>query len=225
MEALIETDGTVVMDSTTWQVRVYCRVSLQPAPEMRSPLWKTTPGEYRAGRRRGTCKRGTATQVIPAENLVAAFSSDNAHATLLATVTSSDSAETMLGALEVGTDGVVLRTESPEEARRLAKVMQERHAATRPTFELHTAVVTRVEAAGVGDRVCVDTCSVLHPGEGLLVGSFARTMFLVHSECAESAYVASRPFRINAGPVHSYLVGGGGKTRYLSELCTGEQVR
>jgi 3-dehydroquinate synthase class II len=163
--------------------------------------------------------------VIPAENLVAAFSSDSTRATLLATVTTSDSAETMLGALEVGTDGVVLRTESPEEARRLAKVMQERHASDQPTLEMQTAVVTRVEAAGVGDRVCVDTCSVLHPGEGLLVGSFARTMFLVHSECAESAYVASRPFRINAGPVHSYLVGGGGKTRYLSELCTGEPVR
>lgn len=63
------------------------------------------------------------------------------------------------------------------------------------------------------------------PGEGLLVGSFARITFLVHSECAVSKYVGSRPFRVNAGPVHSYIVGGGGETRYLSELCTGKQVR
>lgn len=34
-----------------------------------------------------------------------------------------------------------------------------------------------------------------------MVGSFARALFLVHSECAESQYIASRPFRINAGPV------------------------
>ena len=40
-------------------------------------------------------------------------------------------------------------------------------------------------------------------GEGMLVGSFARSLFLVHSECAESRYIASRPFRVNAGPVRS----------------------
>lgn len=42
-------------------------------------------------------------------------------------------------------------------------------------------------------RVCVDMASLLVPGEGLLVGSFARALFLVHSECAESAYINSRP--------------------------------
>lgn len=44
-------------------------------------------------------------------------------------------------------------------------------------------------------------CSLLTMGEGMLVGSFARALFLVHSECAESRYIASRPFRVNAGPV------------------------
>lgn len=47
----------------------------------------------------------------------------------------------------------------------------------------------------------MDMASLLVPGEGLLVGSFARALFLVHSECAESAYINSRPFRVNAGPV------------------------
>lgn len=47
----------------------------------------------------------------------------------------------------------------------------------------------------------MDTASLLKPGEGLLVGNFARAMFLVHSECAQSAYISSRPFRVNAGPV------------------------
>ncbi len=50
-------------------------------------------------------------------------------------------------------------------------------------------------------RACVDLASLLVPGEGLAVGSFARGLFLVHSECAESAYISSRPFRVNAGPV------------------------
>jgi 3-dehydroquinate synthase class II len=36
---------------------------------------------------------------------------------------------------------------------------------------LEAAVVTRVEAAGVGDRVCVDMCALCTPGEGMLVGN------------------------------------------------------
>lgn len=40
----------------------------------------------------------------------------------------------------------------------------------------------RVTPVGMGDRVCVDLCSLLRPGEGMLVGSFARALFLVHSE-------------------------------------------
>jgi len=40
-----------------------------------------------------------------------------------------------------------------------------------------------------------------------------------------SALVPSRPFRINAGPVHSYvLMGDGSSTRYLSELTAGDEV-
>lgn len=39
----------------------------------------------------------------------------------------------------------------------------------------------------MGDRVCVDLCSLLRPGEGMLVGSFARALFLVHSEVGADA--------------------------------------
>ncbi|CAM8987627.1 unnamed protein product [Rhodiola kirilowii] len=64
----------------------------------------------------------------------------------------------------------------------------------------------------------------MRPGEGLLVGSYARGLFLVHSECLESNYIASRPFRVNAGPVHSYVAVPGGRTMYLSELKAGKEV-
>jgi hypothetical protein len=50
-------------------------------------------------------------------------------------------------------------------------------------------------------RVCVDLCTLMEPGSGLLVGSFARTLFLVQAECSETLYINSRPFRVNAGPV------------------------
>lgn len=53
----------------------------------------------------------------------------------------------------------------------------------------------------IGHRVAVDLCESMVPGEGLLVGSFALGLFLVHSECEESNYINSRPFRVNAGAV------------------------
>lgn len=103
-----------------------------------------------------------------------------------------------------------------------------------PVYE--EARVTRVEPVGMADRACVDLASALLPGEGLLVGCFARALFLAHSERDESAYIAARPFRVNAGPLAQYVLaqapgaggdgagGGGGRTAYLSELRCGQTV-
>ena len=65
---------------------------------------------------------------------------------------------------------------------------------------------------------------MMNVGDGMLVGSFASGLFLVHSETLESEYVASRPFRVNAGPVHAYVMTPENKTRYLSELEAGDEV-
>lgn len=43
-------------------------------------------------------------------------------------------------------------------------------------------------------------------------------------QCATSAYIGSRPFRVNAGPVHAYLQAPDERTSYLSELKTGSPV-
>ena len=64
----------------------------------------------------------------------------------------------------------------------------------------------------------------MEPGEGMLVGSYSKNLFLIHSETLESEYVASRPFRVNAGPVQAYVRVPGNKTRYLSEIETGDEV-
>ena len=49
-------------------------------------------------------------------------------------------------------------------------------------MHLEQARVVRVEPVGMGDRMCVDLCANMSPGEGMLVGNFCRTLFLVHSE-------------------------------------------
>lgn len=93
---------------------------------------------------------------------------------------------------------------------------------TRPFLE--PATITAVNDGGMGDRVCVDTTSLFRDGEGLLVGSTARSFCLVHAETLKAEYIQPRPFRVNAGAVHMYLFAPEGKTRYLSELAAGQPV-
>jgi 3-dehydroquinate synthase II len=61
-------------------------------------------------------------------------------------------------------------------------------------------------------------------GEGMLVGNTASGFFLIHSESIDNPYVASRPFRVNAGAVHAYTLTPGGKTKYLADLKAGDEV-
>lgn len=160
-------------------------------------------------------------QVIPAENMVAAFQGSGT--SIFAITKTARDAQVFFEALEKGMDGVVLHTNDMKVILEL-KAYLDRRVDSENAISLSTATVTRLEVKGMGDRVCVDLCSLLCPGEGLLVGSFARGLFLVHSECLESSYIASRPFRVNAGPVHAYVAIPGGKTSYLSEIRTGNEV-
>ena len=85
--------------------------------------------------------------------------------------------------------------------------------------------VTQVCSSGVGDRVCIDFVQLLHPGEGVWVGSCARALALVHGEVFDSEFVPSRPFRVNCGAVHSYVLMADGNLRYLAELRAGDAVK
>jgi len=84
--------------------------------------------------------------------------------------------------------------------------------------------ITNVKVLGMGDRVCIDTCSKMKLGEGMLIGNSSGAMFLVHSETIENPYVETRPFRVNAGGLHAYTLLPEGKTKYLSEIKSGDEV-
>jgi 3-dehydroquinate synthase II len=157
--------------------------------------------------------------VIPLENIIADLQKEDVK--LIAAVSDYDEAKVALETLEYGTDGVLL---CPRDTSQIRKVSELIERIDSESYQMKPATVTRVEAVGSGDRVCVDTCSMMSPGEGMLIGSYSRGMFLVHSESLESEYVASRPFRVNAGPVHAYVMTPGNRTRYLSEIETGDEV-
>ncbi len=158
-------------------------------------------------------------KVIPLENLIAGLQDEDVK--IIAAVADYDEAKVALETMEHGTDGILL---CPHEISHIKKVSELIDKIKSESYQLKPATVTKVEPVGIGDRVCVDTCSMMQLGEGMLVGSYSQGLFLVHSESMESEYVASRPFRVNAGPVHAYVMTPGNKTKYLSELETGDEV-
>lgn len=123
--------------------------------------------------------------------------------------------------MEKGVAGIVLETSDPSVVSEVADYINK---INREKIDLVPLEVAGVKNLGIGDRVCVDTCSNLNSGEGLLVGNSSNGMFLVHAENLENPYVAPRPFRVNAGAVHSYIRVPDKKTRYLGELSTGDTV-
>jgi 3-dehydroquinate synthase II len=156
-------------------------------------------------------------KVIPLENIIAGV---HGRSKIIVEVSGKDEAALALRTLEVGADGVLVGG-SPAEIKEVRDVMEE---ALSEKLTLSVAEVTKVVPVGMGDRVCIDACSMFAVGEGMLVGSQSSGLFLVHSESIETPYVAPRPFRVNAGPVHAYTRMPDGKTRYLSELSAGDEV-
>jgi len=153
--------------------------------------------------------------IIPIENLLARRGKN-----IMVQVENSEQARLMVEILEKGVDGVVLNTTDINEIKKTAEII---HGITEKVT-LVTATITSTKQLGMGDRACIDTCTQMTLGEGMLVGNTAAGFFLVHSESIDNPYVASRPFRVNAGAVHAYTLVAGGKTKYLADLKAGDEV-
>jgi len=153
--------------------------------------------------------------IIPLENLIAKGANG-----VIAQVHSLEEAEIAFGILEKGVDHILFCTDDLLALKNALGVL----SAKTDQIPLDVAEITEIKSVGMGDRVCVDTCTEMKIGEGMLVGNASSALFLVHSESIDNPYVAPRPFRVNAGAVHAYTRVPGGKTRYLSELSAGDQV-
>lgn len=157
-------------------------------------------------------------KIIPLENLIA---KSTGQSKLIARTRSFDESRTALSTLELGTDGIALASGDPSEILKTRDLIL---GESLQKISLSEAKVSSVRPIGTGARVCVDTTEILEPGEGLLTGSTSKALFLVEGETHPNPHVNPRPFRVNAGPVSSYVLTNGGKTQYLSELSAGETV-
>ncbi len=156
-------------------------------------------------------------KIIPLENLIVHFQGSGTKLFMLART--AEEAKLFFETMESGADGVLIVPQKTEELGKLRKLVVERS----PRLELREGKITSLRQLGLGDRVCIDTCSMLSVGEGMLIGNQSSCLFFIHSESLESEYAASRPFRVNAGPVHAYILMPDGSTKYLSELNGGDE--
>jgi len=157
-------------------------------------------------------------KVIPLENLIAQLHGKSSK--LFAHVSNVEEATVAAETLELGVDGVLLETEDLKTLVEASKALKEKSI----SLILEEAEVTNVKILNHGARVCIDTVSLMSPGEGLLVGSQSSGLFLVQAEVIPNPHVEPRPFRVNAGPVSSYILASGDRTRYLSELKAGDEA-
>ena len=156
-------------------------------------------------------------RVIPLENIIA---KTRGKSKIIAQVQSAEDARLVLETLELGTDGVLLKTADSNELAKVVTILKGEKA----KIQLIPAKITAAKQIGTGARVCVDTCDLMQQGEGILVGSQSAGLFLVEAEVHENPFVQSRPFRVNAGSLPLYTLESMQNTRYLSELKAGDEV-
>jgi 3-amino-4-hydroxybenzoic acid synthase len=152
---------------------------------------------------------------IPLEIVLAA--ADRAAGQLVTVCADLEEAGIVLDVLERGSDGILLAPTAADDVFALARLLE----AVSPPLDLITLTVDGIEHHGLGDRVCVDTCTHFAEDEGILVGSFSTGFILCCSETHPLPYMPTRPFRVNAGALHSYVLGPQNRTNYLSELRSG----
>ncbi|MFI6652214.1 3-dehydroquinate synthase II family protein [Streptomyces sp. NPDC050529] len=155
---------------------------------------------------------------IPLEIVIAA--ADSSPGQLICRADDLEEAQVIVDVLEKGSEGVLL---APRDANDVFALVEMLRVKT-PDLSLSTLTIDSIEHLGLGDRVCIDTCTHFEKDEGMLVGSYAHGFILCVSETHPLPYMPTRPFRINAGALHSYVFGQDNRTNYLSELKAGSAV-
>ena len=161
--------------------------------------------------------------MVPLENLIA--SSRGSGTRIAVAIEDKIELNGAVYSLGGGVDAVLVSSDLVDEA---AIMVGERLEFEEGEKEIELSIlhaeVTSVESAGIGERVCIDLTRRIQIGEGIPVGSLSSSLCLVHGETISSDYVPTRPFRVNAGAIHSYILLSNGKTKYLSELISGDEV-
>ena len=160
--------------------------------------------------------------MIPLENLVAA--SRGTSTRIAAAIEEEVELNGAAFALGGGVDAILVPGHLVDDAVTTLGGKWDREETDDDGVIIEEARIQSIEGAGVGERVCVDLTRRINDGQGMAVGSISGNLCLIHGETIQSEYVPTRPFRVNAGAIHSYALRADGKTKYLSELSSGDEV-
>jgi 3-dehydroquinate synthase II len=160
--------------------------------------------------------------MVPLENLVAA--SRGTSTRIAAAIDEEAQLNGAAFALGGGVDAILVPSQMIDDAARVLGGTWSNEETTEGIVTIQEARVLSIDGAGVGERVCVDLTRRMTDGQGLAIGSFSGKLCLLHGETILSDYVPTRPFRVNAGAIHSYVLMADGKTKYLTELISGDEV-
>lgn len=156
---------------------------------------------------------------IPLE-LVLAFSQQN-HCRVCKRVEKPEDGWIATMTMEMGSYAVLLSTDKIDLIVKLREKFDEYLS---KDVKIEKLKITSIKHIGMGDRVCIDTTSKLAEDEGMFIGSTSSGGILVSSETHFLPYMDLRPFRVNAGAIHSYVFCANNKTKYLSELSVGDEL-
>lgn len=156
---------------------------------------------------------------IPLELILARL--QEGRTVLLRKVTTCEDMEVAFGVLERGSDGVLFAGTDLFEIQKLCNYLSRESI---HSLQLQPLVVTGVRHAGMGMRACIDTTGLMNREEGMIIGSTSGGGIFVCSETHYLPYMNLRPFRVNAGAVHSYVWMPGNTAEYITDLAVGSRV-
>lgn len=156
---------------------------------------------------------------IPLE-LILAYSQIN-NVNICKIVNCSDAGWNAAMTMEMGSHYILIKTKDVKE---IIEARNKFNKFNQETLHIEPLKIKELTHLSMGDRVCIDTTSLLDKNEGILIGSTSYGGILVSSETHFLPYMDLRPFRVNAGALHSYVWCADGKTKYLSELKAGDEV-
>lgn len=156
---------------------------------------------------------------IPLELIIARL--QDSSTVLLKQVKTCAEMDVVFGVLEKGSDGVLLASTDIHEIMRVSEYVSGQDI---ENIELHPLTVSDIRSIGMGLRACIDTTAMMGQDEGMLVGSTSEGGIFVCSETHYLPYMNLRPFRVNAGAIHSYIWMPGNTAEYLSDLAAGSKV-
>ena len=160
--------------------------------------------------------------MVPLENLVTA--SRGTSTRIAAAIDEEVELNGAAFAMGGGVDAILVPIQMVDKAIRVLGGGWEREEPPETRVTIVEARILSIDGAGVGERVCVDLTRRINDGQGIATGSLSGNLCLLHGETIQSEYVPTRPFRVNAGAIHSYVLMADGKTKYLSELISGDEV-